>query len=101
MDATDLHMLKQREELNERLEGELSALNDRVAIDLSVKERRQRKMLRKIKKLAHSLNISMEQSQVIYDISEAKNVRAKALEEDSDDEEMFITPALAETCRLM
>ena len=60
MDATDLHMLKQREELNERLEGELSTLNDKLASELSAKDRRRRKMLRKVKKLAHSLNITME-----------------------------------------
>lgn len=46
--------------------------------------------------MATSLGLAISKAQIIYDITESKNVRAKSLEDDTDDEEMFITPFMAQ-----
>lgn len=52
--------------------------------------------LKEVKKLAKVLGLKMDQAKIINEITNRKNVKAKSLEEETDEEEeMLITPAMA------
>ena len=59
---------------------------------MSEAERAQHK---RTKKLAKSLNASYEQAKVIGEMTASKGIHSKTIDEESDDEELSMTPAMA------
>ena len=59
---------------------------------MSEAERAQHK---RTKKLAKSLNASYEQAKVIGEMTASKGIQSRAVDEESEDEELSMTPAMA------
>lgn len=78
------------------LEEELAALEAIELPKLTRAEKKRKAQLKQIKKMAVSLGLAISKAKIIYEITESKNVRAKSLEDETEDEEMFITPAMAQ-----
>lgn len=90
MDLGEQAAAKQREDAAKELEDELKFLHQNEK-QLTREMRKRRRELKEIKKLATSLNLTMQQANVIYEISH-KAKMTNALAEESEDEEMFISP---------
>jgi len=51
--------------------------------------------LKKIQKMALSLNISYEKAEIIHKMSQKKGIRSKTIEEESEDEELKLNKTIS------
>ena len=90
---------KAREEQSAELAEELKFLHSKEK-ELTKEMRRRRKELKEVRRLATSLNLTMQQAQVIHEISDRAQMTG-ALAEESEDEEMYISPEVLRTKKVL